>query len=245
MRLKGKVCLVTGGAKRLGRAIALEMAAQGCSLALHYHRSATDAKLAQAEIRSLGVECRLFKADLSKASGAQGLAQAVLKSFGSCDILVNSAAVFPQAGLAKAKPADFDGPYALNLRAPALLTQALGLWSFERRRPARIINLGDVGGQLAWPGYLPYSLSKAGLAQLTRASARALAPWVLVNCVALGPMLMPAQSSPAQLKASLKRTLLKRLGGAQEAARAVAFLAASDFITGAILPVDGGRSLSA
>jgi NAD(P)-dependent dehydrogenase (short-subunit alcohol dehydrogenase family) len=244
MRLKGKVCLVTGGAKRLGRAIALEMAGQGCSLALHYHRSALEAKAAQAEIRALGVECRLFKADLSQAAQAPSLAKAVIKAFGCCDILVNSAAVFPQASLAKAKPADFDGPFALNLRAPALLSQAVGLWNFERRRAARIINMGDVGGMLAWPGYLPYSLSKAGLAQLTRASARALAPWVLVNCVALGPMLMPAESSPAQLKSSLKRTLLKRLGGSQEAARAVAFLAASDFITGAVLPVDGGRSLS-
>jgi NAD(P)-dependent dehydrogenase (short-subunit alcohol dehydrogenase family) len=243
MRLKGKVCLVTGGAQRLGRAIALEMAAQGCAVALHYHRSAAEAHTALTAIRALGVDCRLFQADLSKSAPALGLAKAVIKSFGACDVLVNSAAVFPRTSLEQARPADFDGPYALNLRAPALLTKAMGLWNLDHRRSARIINIGDVGGQLAWPGALPYSLSKAGLVQLTRASARALAPYVLVNCVALGPMLAPPADNPAQKRASLRRTLLKRLGGAREAARAVAFLAASDYITGAVLPVDGGRSL--
>lgn len=111
------------------------------------------------------------------------------------------------------------------------------------RQNGRIINIADVGGRLAWPDALPYSLSKAGLLQLTRLTARALAPWVLVNSVSPGPMLMPDRHSAAQERASLDRSLLQRLGGPEEIARAVLHIAGSDFMTGSELTVDGGRSL--
>lgn len=243
MDLNGKTALVTGGAKRLGRAIAIELARQGCLIALHYGRSRAEAQATARQIRALGEACLLYRADLSKPAQVKALARKVLHDFGACHVLVNSAAVFPRASLAEAKLADFDLPYAVNLRAPALLTQAIGGAMARRKTAARIINIADVGGQLAWPGYLPYSLSKAGLLQLTRASALALAPHVLVNSVSPGPMLLPERHSPAQKRASLKRTALDRLGGTEEVARAVAFVAQSDFMTGSDLVVDGGRKL--
>lgn len=241
MELKGKTALVTGGAVRLGRAIAVELARAGCSIALHYGRSRKEALEARREIEGMGVACRLYQADLAHARAVQALARDVIRDFKLVQILVNSAAVFPRVGLEKAKVADYDRPYQVNLRAPALLTQGIGLDLAHRKKAGRIINIADVGGELAWPGYLPYSLSKAGLLQLTRASAAALAPHVLVNAVSPGPMLMPAKHSKGQKKASLKRTLLKKLGGAQEIARAVRFVAESDFMTGSNVVVDGGR----
>jgi pteridine reductase len=243
MQLKGKRALVTGAAVRIGRAIALELAAQGCHIALHYGRSKAEALATAREIRALGVDCSLHAADLSRSPAVLKLAAGVLKHPLGCQILVNSAAIFPRVPLQKAKPADFDLPYAVNLRAPALLTQVLGTAWALRGTPSRIINIADVGGRLAWPGALPYSLSKAGLLQLTRASAAALAPATLVNSLSPGPMEMPPRFTAAQKRASLKRTLLGRLGGAGEIARAVVFLAQSDFITGTDLAVDGGRGL--
>jgi pteridine reductase len=244
MNLQGQNAFVTGGAVRLGRAIALELARAGCPIALHYGKSRAEALGVRDEILALGVECRLYQADLSSSQAVLALGRKVLKDFKSVPLLVNSAAVFPRVPLEKAKPADFDLPYQVNLRAPALLSQLIGLHQARKKIPSRIINIADVGAELAWPGYLPYSLSKAGLLQLTRASAAALAPYVLVNAVSPGPMLMPAGHSAAQQKASLKRTLLKKMGGAEEIARAVRFCAESDFMTGSNMVVDGGRKLA-
>jgi pteridine reductase len=243
MELKGKRALVTGGAVRIGKAIALALAGEGCAIALHYGRSISEARAAAAEVRALGVDCSLHKADLGNARAVQALGRQVLGHRLGCQILVNSASIFPRVPLETAGPADFDLPYFVNLRAPALLTQAVGLALVRKRQNGRIINIADVGGRLAWPGALPYSLSKAGLLQLTRLSAAALAPWVLVNSISPGPMLMPDRHSAAQRRASVRRSLLKRLGGPGEIADAVLYIASSDFMTGADLIVDGGRSL--
>ena len=243
MDLHGKRALVTGSAKRLGKAIALDLAAQGCHIALHYGNSKAEALATATEIRAFGVDCRVYRADLSKSKAVVGLGKKVLAHRLGCQILVNSASVFPRVPLEKAKAADFDISYAVNLRAPALLTQVFGVAWAKKKQFSRIINIADVGGRLAWPGYLPYSLSKAGLLQLTRTSAVALAPFVLVNSVSPGPMqAMDGPGSKAHEK-SLSRSLLGRWGGAQEIARAVTFIAQSDFMTGSDLTLDGGRAL--
>lgn len=244
MKLQDKHALVTGGAIRLGRAIALELARAGCHLAIHYGKSRKEALELKAEVLALGRQCRLYQADLSSASAVLALGRDVLRDFKNVPLLVNSAAIFPRVSLEAAKVEDFDLPYKINLRAPALLTQVIGVAQARRRIHSRIINIVDVGAELAWPGYLPYSLSKAGLLQLTRASAAALAPYVLVNAVSPGPMLMPAKATATQKRSSLKRSLLKKLGGPEEIARAVRFVAESDFMTGSNLVVDGGRKLA-
>jgi pteridine reductase len=244
MDLKGKRALVTGGAVRIGKSIALALAGRGCSIALHYGRSVSEARATAAELRALGVDCSLHKADLAKAPAVLALGREVLRHRLGCQILVNNASIFPRVPLESAEAADFDLPYAVNLRAPALLTKILGVALLRKRQNGRIINIADVGGRLAWPDALPYSLSKAGLLQLTRLSAVALAPWVLVNSVSPGPMLMPDKHSPAQKRASVRRSLLQRLGGPEEIAKAVLAIVDSDFMTGAELTVDGGRSLA-
>jgi NAD(P)-dependent dehydrogenase (short-subunit alcohol dehydrogenase family) len=241
--LLGRQALVTGGAVRVGQAIALELARRGSGVMLHYGRSKAPALATAQAVRALGVPCRLLQADLSRSAGALSLGRRALA--GGCDLLVNSASIFPRVTLDRATPKDFDEPYAVNLRAPALLTQVLGTAWAKARRRAHIVNIADIGGRLAWPGALPYSLSKAGLLQLTRASAAALAPTVLVNAVLPGPILMPEGATPAQRRSSEARSLLHRLGGPQEVADAVAFLAQSGFITGSELVVDGGRQWAA
>jgi pteridine reductase len=243
MELIGKRALVTGGAVRIGKAIALTLAAQGCGIVLHYRRSAAEARRTAASIRALGVDCLLAQADLASPSAVRRLGRLALRA--GCSILVNNASIFPRVSLEKASVKDFDEPWAVNLRAPALLTQLMGTAWCKAKTESRIVNIADVGGRLAWPGYLPYSLSKAGLLQLTRASAAALAPHVLVNSISPGPMLMPAHHTPAQKRSSLKRSLLKRLGGPDEIAQAVLFVVRSDFMTGSDIKVDGGRELLA
>lgn len=244
MDIKGKRALVTGGALRVGRAIALKLAGQGCAIALHYGRSKSEAAATANLVRGLGVDCSLHKADLSRASETLRLGRQVLRHRLGCQVLINNASVFPRVTLEQARPADFDLPYAVNLRAPALLTQVIGLALVGKRQTGRIVNIADVGGHLAWPGALPYSLSKAGLLQLTRLSAAALAPWVLVNSVSPGSVLMPANPTPAQRRLSERRSLLKRLGSPKEVADAVLLAVGSDFMTGADIRVDGGRSLA-
>lgn len=243
MELNGKRALVTGGAIRIGKAIALELASQGCHIVLHYGRSGAEAGRTAAAVKALGVDCVLAQADLASAPAVQRLGRLALRA--GCSILVNNASIFPRVPLDQATVKDFDEPWAVNLRAPALLTQIMGTAWLKAKTESRIVNIADVGGRLAWPGYLPYSLSKAGLLQLTRASAAALAPHVLVNSVSPGPMLMPERHTAAQKRSSLKRSLLKRLGGPAEVARAVLFAVQSDFMTGSDIKVDGGRELAA
>lgn len=242
MQLRGQRALVTGGAIRIGKSIALALAGQGCHISLHYRRSKAEALKTAAAVRALGVRCSLHPADLSRSPAVLRLGKQALKD--GCTLLVNNASIFPRVALENAGPADFDLPYAVNLRAPALLTQVLGTAWLKAGTPSRIVNIADVGGRLAWPGYLPYSISKAGLLQLTRASAAALAPTVLVNSISPGPMLLPDKPTAAQKRSSLSRSLLKRLGGAEEVARAVVFALQSDFMTGSDVKVDGGRELA-
>jgi NAD(P)-dependent dehydrogenase (short-subunit alcohol dehydrogenase family) len=242
MELNGQRALITGGALRIGKAICLELAAQGCHIVLHYGRSKAEALETAQAIRALGVDCVLHQADLASSAAVLKLGKAALKA--KANILVNSASIFPRVTLEQAKPKDFDEPYAINLRAPALLTQVLGTAWAKAKTPSRIINIADVGAKLGWAGALPYSLSKAGLLQLTRTSAVALAPHVLVNAILPGPIVMPAKHTQAQKDLSLKRSLLGKMGGPGEIAKAVSYLIQSDFVTGAELKVDGGRELA-
>lgn len=241
MELTGKVALVTGGARRVGRAIALELVRRGASLALHYHRSAAEAEEAAAAIRALGAEVAAFAADLADPAGIDGLARDVRRRFGGVDLLVNSAAIYFRTPVGSVTPEDWDRLFALNLRAPFLLTQALA--PTLRERGGRVVMIADVGGMRPWTGYLPYGATKAGLIYLTRGLARALAPEVLVNAVAPGTVLPPASATQQEIADEERRAVLGRLGTPEDVARAVAFLCESDYITGQVLTVDGGKLL--
>ena len=247
MRLSRRAALVTGGAQRLGRAIALALAGEGASIALHYGTSAGAARQTAAEIAALGVEVETFQADLADPSHIAGLIDAVAARFGRLDVLVNSAASFRKQTFGDISADDWDRVMAVNLRAPFLLSQAAArlMRSGERDAPALIANIADLSGIHPWAGYAHHAVSKAGLIHLTKIAARELAPEIRVNAVVPGPVLPPPgvdEASP-EWQQIAGRTPLGRTGEPDDIARAVVFLAQSDFITGAILPVDGGEGL--
>ncbi len=243
MELTNRIALVTGAGRRVGQAIALELAARGARLAIHYHQSARPAERLAAEIAGNGGEAAIFAADLCAPPAIDCLVAAVLARFGAVDVLVNSAAEYLRTPIGTVTPAVYDRLYALNLRAPLLLSQALAPSMRARADGGRIIMITDVGGERPWPESLPYGSTKAGLAYLTRGLAQALAPEILVNAVAPGTVLPADDSTPELIRTETERTLLGRLGTPADVARAVVFLASSDFTTGQVLAVDGGKLL--
>lgn len=241
MQLRGKIALVTGAAKRIGRQIALALAQKGANLVLHCHSSETQAKELASEIKALGVGCDLLKADLSETAQVLTMAgQALSKK--PVDILVNSASIFYKTPLAGVKESDWEAFIATNLKAPFLLSKEIGL-AMAKGQGGRIINIVDWSGFKPYKDYAPYCASKGGLITLTKALARDLAPKVTANAVAPGPVLAPSDMSEEEKNAIASTTALGRWGEPQDVANAVVFLAESDFINGTVLVVDGGRSL--
>ena len=215
--IAGRTALVTGGVRRLGAAIADAL---------------RDAKVNVLTTARAGSD---FDADLSTREGVESLVAALPP----IDILVNSAANFIHGD----DWSDFDDTFTVNLRAPFFLSQSLGA-KMRERGYGRIVNMADIAAFSPFPGYLPYSMSKAGIVAMTKGLARALAPQVLVNAVAPGPVLVPDDFTEEQRRAAVAPTLLKREGTPQEVARAVLFLLESDYITGTVLRVDGGALAS-
>jgi NAD(P)-dependent dehydrogenase (short-subunit alcohol dehydrogenase family) len=243
MTLPGRVALITGGGVRVGRAIARELAAGGARVAVHYHASAEDAASVVAEIRAAGAQADSFRLDLGRIGDLPGLIERVTAAFGRLDILINNAAIFPRTPFDEVTEADWDRVMALNLKAPFFLAQAAAR-VMRAQGAGKIINLADIAAERPWPGYLPYSLSKAGIVALTRGLARALAPQIQVNAVAPGTVLFPEGMPEDEREILLKPVPLQREGDPTDVARAVRFLVeGSDYITGVVLPVDGGRSV--
>lgn len=249
MELQGKVALVTGASRRVGKAIALALAGEGAGIVLHYGSSARTAEETAAEIRALGVPVWLIQADLSRPAEIQALFVRVAGEAGRLDLLVNSAASFERKPFDEITADDWDRVLALNLRAPFLCIQAAARLMGRSPRPAGesalVVNLVDLSGLLAWREHAHHGVSKAGLAHLTRLAARELAPAVRVNAVLPGAVLPPPgidEESDAWRR-TWQRLPLARPGSPELVGRAVVFLAQAEFITGAVLPVEGGESL--
>lgn len=240
MEISGSIALVTGSARRVGRAIALALAGRGARLALHYRSSEGDARDALDEARRMGADAELFRADLVEGADRDALIANVRKRFGGLDILVNSASVFGPSALEDTTPEGWDEQIETNAKAPFFLARAAGAIMTGNGR-GKIVNLADTAGELIWPQYLPYSISKATLLGVTRGLAKSLAPAVQVNAVAPGPVCLPEDYTEDQKKLAIERTLMKRAGTAEDVARAVVFLVENDYITGEVLHVDGGR----
>jgi NAD(P)-dependent dehydrogenase (short-subunit alcohol dehydrogenase family) len=240
-KLRGKVTLVTGGAVRVGRVIALALAREGADVAVGYHRSGVAARRTVSELRSLGVRAVALRADLGKPAEARGLIAAAVRRLGRIDVLVNNAAMFFRTPLATTTPAQFDRLIAVNLRGAFFCSQAAA--RAMGRRGGRIINIADVGATRAWPGYIAYGLSKAGVVMLTKGLAAALAPGIQVNAVGPGLVLLPAGFPRESSRRLAARIPMRRHGAAEDVAAAVTFFATCpDYITGQILYVDGGAS---
>lgn len=238
--LAGKVALVTGSAKRLGRAVALRLASEGADLVIHHRASLVDAQETAAEIEKLGRRAIAVSADLLKANEIRGLFEQVAKKFGRLDILVNSAANFIHTEFGTTTEETWDASLDTNLKAPFFCAQAAAPMLKQNR--GVIINFADVGGILAWPGYVPHCVSKAGVIMLTRALAKTLAPEVRVNAIAPGTITMPGD--PKEWEADfIRQAPLKRSGRPDDIADAVSYLVHAEFTTGQVLILDGGRTL--
>jgi pteridine reductase len=238
---KGRVALVTGGARRVGRALALALADRGARLAIHHHESPADATTLIDQLSARGIDAAAFQSDLRKAEAPDRLVADVVGHFGTLDILVNSAAVMVRSPLEDITPDAWDDTFALNLRAPFFCARAAARAMGERG--GVIVNLADLAGIEAWPAYAAHGISKAGVIHMTRVLARILAPRVRVNAIAPGAVLLPASWS-ADDAAHLERTTpLHRLGSPNDVAQAMLYLIDADYVTGDLLVVDGGRHI--
>jgi pteridine reductase len=244
MELENKVALVTGAARRVGRAIAARLAERGATIAVHYNSSQHEAQSLVTEIERDGGRARAFGANLASVAGIERAIGEILDAFGRIDVLVNSASVFYRKPIDDVTEQDWDLNLNVNLKAPFFLSRSAG--AAKRKQGAgKIINIGDWAGIRPYNNYLPYTVSKSGLIGLTRALAKALAPEVQVNCIALGPVLPPEDYSDEENARLIAGTLTKRLGSPEDVAKAVLFFCeGTDFATGATLLLDGGRLLN-
>src|ERR1700722_9376033 len=238
--LESRVALVTGSAKRLGRAAALRLAEEGADLVIHHHRSAAEAQEVVAEIEKMGRRAVAFSADLQEGREIRGLFEEIGKKFGRLDVLVNSAADFLPASVVSTTEEIWDASLDTNLKAGFFCAQAAE--PFLRRTKGAIVNFADAGGLMGWPGFIPHSISKAGVVMLTKVLAKALAPDVRVNAIAPGTITMPGD--PPEWQAGfVKPVPLQRTGAPSDIADAVAYLVQAEFLTGHTLVLDGGRSM--
>jgi pteridine reductase len=238
--LKGQVALVTGSAKRLGRAMALRLAEEGADVVIHHRSSMTEAQSAVAEIERLGRRAAAIAADLNNIAEIRRLFDETAKHFGRLDILINSAANFLPASIISTTEPVWDASLDTNLKAPFFCAQAAV--PLLKRTKGTIINFADTGGLLGWPGYIPHSVSKAGVVMLTKVLAMALAPEVRVNAIAPGTITMPGDPSEWETE-FIQLAPLRRTGTPADITDAVLYLIHAKFITGQTLVVDGGRTL--
>lgn len=236
--LRGRTALVTGAGHRVGRAIAVALGARGMRVAVHYRGSADGARETVRLVEAAGGAGEAFAADLSTPDAPAALVAEVHARFGALDLLVNSAAVMERTPIGETSVAQWDAMFALNLRAPFFAAQAAAAVMPEG---GAIVNIADLAAFETWPAYVPHGITKAGVVQMTRALARALAPRLRVNAVAPGAVLLPPDWGAESAARLVETTPLRRLGTADDVAEAVVYLASADYVTGETIVVDGGR----
>lgn len=243
--LEGKVALVTGGGVRVGRALALATAQLGCHVAVHYNGSEKAAAEVVQLIEADGNKAFAVKADLTSKGFAEPLVECVEKALGPVDVLINSAALFYRLPLVETPEETLDLQWALNAKAPFLLTQAVVKRMVARGVEGEIINIVDIGGGLsAWANYSAYCMSKAAIGMMTQSLALELAPKIRVNGIAPGSVAPPDDMPKTTLDLLKSRIPQKRFGSPDDVAQTAKFLLTGPrFITGQIIAVDGGRSV--
>jgi NAD(P)-dependent dehydrogenase (short-subunit alcohol dehydrogenase family) len=240
--LQGKVVLITGGARRLGRAIALTLAETGADIAITFRTSTRDAQSTVIDLGSFGVRALALRCDVTDEKNVKSTLKEVARELGGLDILVNNAANYQATEFTRLTLKQWDAIFASNARGPFLVSREALKWLRERR--GKIINMGSLGGLRPWADDAHYCSSKAAVHMLTKVMAKALAPEIAVNCVAPGMIDLGEKSAAVFLKRMARRTPMRRNGQGAEVSAAVLFFAtAPHFITGQILAVDGGLGL--
>jgi len=242
--LSGKCALVTGGARRIGREIALTLARAGANVAITYLASADDASKTCGEIAALAVKTAAVRCDLRDAHAIPAAARQAISDLGNLDLLVNNAGAYDTREIDEISIKEWDDMFAVNVRSVFFMTQAC--MPELRARKGRIINIGSLGGIRPWTTHAHYCASKAALHMLTEVSAKSLGPEIKVNCVAPG-LIDQGESERGSdtLERFAAKTPMKKNGSATDVAQAVLFFATCpDFITGQILAVDGGLTLA-
>jgi len=238
-----EAALVTGGAKRIGRYIALYLAGRGFDIAVHYNRSEQDARKVSEEIRSMGRKCKIFQADLTKREQVTRLADDVFSTFPESTLLINNASLFERAGFLQTDEALFEKLFSANFKAPFLLMQKFGRHSADNSIKLHIINILDTKISRNHTPYFWYSLTKKSLADLTLMAAKALGPDVRVNGISPG-LILPSKDSGEEGFLRMKENLpLKMTGNPDYITHAIGFLLDNPFVTGEILFIDGGEHL--
>jgi len=240
--LSGKTMLVTGAAKRLGRAIALAAAENGADVAITYLESASEARALVAELAKHEVDALAVRCDVTDEQNVREMVKEVARELGGIDVLVNNAANYATVEFEKITVSQWDAMFASNARGPFLVSrEAL---PYLKKRGGRIINMGSLGGLRPWATHAHYCSSKAAVHMLTKVMAEALAPEIAVNAVAPGMIDLGEKAAAAFMKKMAKQTPMRRNGTAADIAAAVMFFAtAPHFITGQVLAVDGGLGL--
>jgi len=244
MNISGKVVLITGAAKRVGRVLALDLASRGAKLVLHYNRSEREAKALERLLhRKWKTKVALVQGNLEETAQVKNIGRAGWKAFGRVDVLINNASTFFPTPLGKVKESDWENLFRVNVRAPFFLSELIGL-KMKKRGGGKIINIADWAALHPYTGYVPYCASKAALVAVSQGMARSLAPEVQVNTVLPGPIMWPADLGDKVKRSVLKKTPLKKIGSPEDVAGAVRFfIEGSDFSTGSLLHVDGGRHI--
>lgn len=241
--LKGQVALVTGGGRRIGREVVLALGRAGADVVVNYNHSRSEAQATVREVKGHGVRAIAIRADVRRPAQVRRMFRSVEARFGQLDILVNNAGIFFPARWDQLTEQHWDQILAVNLKGPFFCAQAAAKM-MQRRKGGQIINISSLGGLNAWPDYMHYCSSKAGLIMLTQCLAKALAPDIRVNSVAPGTILFPGEKKDRMTESIIRSTPLKKAGHADDIARMVLYLIChSDFITGQIFSVDGGKSI--
>jgi pteridine reductase len=244
VELRGRTALVTGGAVRVGRALALALAGEGMRVAIHFGGSATEADEVVRRIRGGGREAVALQADLADAAAVERLADEAEGAWpGGVDVLVNSAAVFPSEDIEATDAALWDRTLAVNLRAPFLLIRRLAP-RMRGRGDGTVVNIADLAGLQTWRHFAAHGIAKAGLVHLTQTAAREFAPEVRVVGIAPGTVLPPVGTPDDELRRLAERAPLRRIGSPDDVVGAMLYLLRAPFVTGQTLVVDGGRLIA-
>ena len=238
MDLQGKTALVTGGARRVGEALSRALAHSGANVAINYNASATEAD----ELSSQLPGSRAYKADVSRLEDLDTLVKQIEADYGRLDVVVNSASLFESGPFLEVTEETFDQVIGVNLKGPFFLAQKAAPL-MKRNGGGCIVNIVDLSAFQPWPSYAPHSVSKAGLAHLTKILARALGPDIRVSAIAPGTVLPPDNYDGTGSDGTSDRRVVKPTGTPEDVARAMMYLIESDFVTGQIVTVDGGRML--